>query len=115
MNEKDRDIFVQTAFLVNEKVVRHNHQIIKEICNAYRSSCNYVVQHPDEAADMLVKRGILPDTCVAKESILLCSINYVAAFAIEDEIYSYLKIFYDFNPESIGGKLPSRDFIFREF
>ncbi|MBP7368709.1 MAG: ABC transporter substrate-binding protein [Paludibacteraceae bacterium] len=115
LNEKDRDIFVQTAFLVNEKVIRHNPQIIKEICNAYRSSCNYVVQHPDEAADLLVKRGILPDTDVAKKSILLCSINYVGAFAIETEIYSYLKIFYDFNPESIGGKLPSHNFIFREF
>lgn len=112
MNEKDRDIFVQTAFLVNERLIRNNHQIIKEICNHYCASCNYVSQYPEEAAALLVKQGILPDTNVAKKSILLCSINYVAAFAIEDEIYSYLKIFYDFNPESIGGKLPSHDFIY---
>ncbi|OPZ02847.1 MAG: NMT1/THI5 like protein [Bacteroidetes bacterium ADurb.BinA395] len=115
LNEKDRDIFVQTAFLVNEKLERNNPQIIKEICNAYRASCNYVTQHPEEAAVLLVKHGILPETNVAKKSILLCSINYVAAFAIEDEIYSYLKIFYDFNPESIGGKLPSENFIFQVF
>jgi NitT/TauT family transport system substrate-binding protein len=49
----------------------------------------------------------------AKRAIPLCNIRYVGAFALEREINRYLNIFYEFNPESIGGKIPDRDFIYQ--
>ena len=49
----------------------------------------------------------------AIKSLERCNIRYVASFAIEKEINNYLQIFMDFNPETIGGKLPDRNFIYQ--
>ena len=82
---------------------------------AYTSSCNYISEQPLQAAELMVKHHFSPNAQVAQISIPLCDIKYVAAFAIEKELFDYLSIFYRYNPESIGGKLPSENFIYQTY
>ncbi|HEY6913730.1 MAG TPA: hypothetical protein VI413_03555, partial [Paludibacter sp.] len=84
-------------------------------CKAYTESCNFVNKQPEEAANLLVKHKMSSDLVIAKQSIPLCNINYVSSFAIAQEIESYLRIFYKFNPKSIGGRMPDKDFIYQSY
>lgn len=110
----ERDIFAQTAFTVNSTFLDKYPQVVKVITNQYTNSCNFINEKPEEAAELAVKLNILPDLETAKISIPLCNIRYMSAFAIEHELQHYFNIFLNYNPESIGGKIPNDDFIIRK-
>jgi hypothetical protein len=68
---------------------------------------------PEKTADILINQKLLTDKKTALTSLPFCNIQYVASFAIEQEINKYLLHFYTFNPNSIGNKMPDRGFIFQ--
>ena len=109
----DKDIFVQTAFLVSEKFIKTNEADILPVCKAYSNSCNFINEQSLDAAKLLVEHKFLPDVQTAKISLALCNIQYVGAFALKSEVARYLNIFYEFEPASIGGKIPDRNFIYQ--
>lgn len=109
----DKDIFVQTAFVVNNNFAYSYPESLRTICEAYSSSCNFVNDEPAKTARLMVKYGIVSSSKSAMISIPLCNIRYVAAFAVDHEIEKYLRIFYDINPESVGGSIPDRNFIYQ--
>lgn len=110
-----KDIFVQTAFLVNDKFSKNYPSQVIQVCEAYSASCNYTYEQPAKVAKLMVKHRISPTTQIAELSIPLCNIRYVGAFALEQEVNRYLNIFYEFNPESIGKKIPEDNFIYQTF
>jgi len=109
----DVDIFAQTSFLVNNKYIENYGESIDRICAAYSRSCNFINDQPDEAARLLVKHRFLTDFNAARISLPLCNIRYVGAFAVERELMKYLNIFFEYDPASIGGKLPNRNIIYQ--
>lgn len=109
----DVDIFAQTSFLVNNKYIENYGKSIDRICAAYSRSCNFINDQPDEAARLLVKHRFLTDFNAARISLPLCNIRYVGAFAVERELMKYLNIFFEYDPASIGGKLPNRNIIYQ--
>jgi len=115
MDNSDKDIFVQTSFLVSARFIKENPGLVPKVCDEYSNSCNFISDQPQKAAELLVSHRFLPNLSIAKLSLPLCNIRYVAAFALEKEIDRYLSIFLEINPESIGGKLPSSEFIFQTY
>lgn len=109
----DKDIFTQTAFVVRNEFSVEYPTNIHEICEAYSSSCNFVNEQPEKTAKLLVDYQIVTNEAIALASLPFCNIRYVASFAIEQEIKKYLEIFHEFNPATIGGKMPDRNFIYQ--
>lgn len=108
------DVFAQTSFLVNEKFVKNNERrVVRLVIDLYTKSCDFVNEKPEQAAQLLVKHRIVSNIEVARLSLPLCNIRYSGAFAVEDEIMRYLNIFYEYNPKSIGGKIPNRNIIYQ--
>lgn len=108
------DIFAQTSFLVSEEFLKENRPAtVHQITNLYSNSCDFVNNQPKEAAQLLAKHRIVPNIEVAQLSLPLCNIRYQGAFAVEDELMTYLRIFYEYNPKSIGGKIPNRSIIYQ--
>lgn len=107
----DKDIFVQTAFLVHSDFSSNYPATLRTLCEAYSASCNSVNSDTLKTASLMLKYGIVNDESIALKSIPLCNIRYVASFAIDREVDKYLRIFFEANPESVGGKLPDRNFI----
>jgi len=112
-DNSDKDIFVQSAFLVRNDFAENNPKLVRELCKAYAHSCNLLNENPELSARLLVKQKILPNEKVALASLPLCNIHYVAAFAIKPEIRKYLEIFLEFNPATIGGKIPDDNFVYQ--
>lgn len=101
----------QTSFVVSESFLRRHPQKVRQILSAYESSSNWVNQNPDSAATLIVKYDILPEHGLALRSIPMSNIRFVTAAGVREGVDRYLRIFYDINPEIIGGKLPDENFI----
>lgn len=114
-DNSDKNIFVQTAFLVSEKLTLKNPSLIKPVCEAYTNSCNYTNEQPEMTARLLVLHNFSTDIDLAKKSLPLCNIRYVGAFALQEEVNRYLNIYFKFNPKSVGGNLPDSEFIYQPY
>jgi NitT/TauT family transport system substrate-binding protein len=102
----------QTAFLGKERFLTENPQFVETVMAAYERSTRWVNQHPDSAAVLIVKYRILPDSEVARDAIPRSHLHFVRARTIQTDIAAYLRIFYDINPEIIGGKMPDENFYY---
>ena len=111
--QSEKDIFAQTAFVVSGRFIEKYSHSVSSVSSAYSASCQFVNEHPDQAAKLLIKHGYMHNLTVARHSLGLCNIRYKTAFTIERELMQYLRVFSDFNPQTIGGKLPNRDFIYQ--
>ena len=110
----NENVFAQTSFLVNDKFIEEDgHAVIRQVINLYSNSCDFINNQPEEAAKLLVKHRIATNIEVARLSLPLCNIQYQGAFAVEEELMRYFRIFYEYNPKSIGGKIPSRNIIYQ--
>ncbi len=113
LNNVENDIFVQTAFLVSGRFTKKYSELIPFVCEAYTQSCNFLNDQPEKAAQLMVKYKLSPSLSAARTSLPLCNIHYVGAFALEQEVHKYFDIFYQFNPDCIGGKVPDNEFIYQ--
>ena len=100
----------QTAFMVKSELATNNMEVVEKIMRSYQYSTQWVNQYPDSAANLIVKYNILPNAQVAANSILRSNLHFVRANTISTQIDSYLNIFYQMNPDIIGGKLPDENF-----
>lgn len=112
LSNSDECTFAQTSFLVNSNLKKDYKELIQTVSEQYKESCHYTYQHPEKTAELLVKHGIYPNTAVALQSIPRCNIRFSYASDVKETVMDYLKIFYTFEPESTGGKLPADDFIY---
>jgi NitT/TauT family transport system substrate-binding protein len=101
----------QTALMGRKDFIRDHPQWIIKICEAWNRSINQVNLHPDRAAGRIVFYKILPDPAIAVNSIPRCNLKFRYASEIRPEIGQYLQVFFTFNPDAVGGKLPDEQFI----
>ena len=88
-----------------------NHPIeVMAFLDEYGSSINFTKQNPSQAAQLCAKFSIVPSAAVAEKAIPDCNLIYISGDNIRPAIEGYLKVLYDFNPKSIGGKMPGDDF-----
>lgn len=114
-NMVNRDIpIAQTALLVNSDFAKNNSEKLRVIINSYKKSTNWVNKNNSEAAELIAKHNILPNSQVALNSIPRCNLNFIEAKNIKDQIFNYLEIFYQMNPNIIGGKMPDSNFIYQQ-
>ena len=102
----------QTSFLVKSSLIEENPELVEKVIKGYENSTRKVNADPHNAADLIVRYGILPARDVAVQSIPRSNLNFIRANKIETEINDYLGVFYDMNPDIIGGRLPDEDFIY---
>jgi NitT/TauT family transport system substrate-binding protein len=110
---KQLDIPVaMTAFLAKKSILKENPQLVEQLILSYKNSTQWVNQNPDSAANLIVKYNILPDYELAFHAIPLSNLNFVRANKIQVQINEYLNVFYDMNPDIIGGKIPDENFFY---
>jgi len=100
----------QTAFLVKGELIKTDKELVDKILKSYEYSTQWVNHNPDCAAELIVKYDILPSVEVARNSIPRSNLHFVRASSIQREIESYLNVFYQMNPDIVGGRLPDENF-----
>lgn len=111
-NPDQNDIFVQTSLVVNMKFADKNPETIRQMAIAYNESCVFATQYPDSAASLLFRHGFFAENKLDAAAILRCNIQYRKASEVANHINQYLRIFYDFDPDVLGGKIPDNEFVY---
>ena len=101
----------QTALMGRKDFIRDHPDWIRKICAAWSRSISQVNLHPKQAAERIVFHKILPDPAIAVQSIPGCNLKFRFASDVRPGIAQYLQVFFTFNPDAVGGKLPDEQFI----
>jgi NitT/TauT family transport system substrate-binding protein len=104
----------QTALMGRRDFIRDHPDWVMKICEAWNASIGQVNLYPEKAAARIVFHKILPDPAIAASSIPGCNLKFRYAHEIRTEIAQYLEVFYTFNPDAVGGKLPDEEFIYKK-
>jgi NitT/TauT family transport system substrate-binding protein len=106
--------FAQTALLVKKEFLKAQPEMVEEYLLKLEECISWVNKNPNEAAALIKKYEILPDSALAVLSIPRCNIKFGSVLKEKAGIQEYLKVFYIFNPLIIGGKLPDEDFYYKK-
>ncbi len=102
----------QTALLGKGSIIDNDPVLAGRILSACKRSVEWVNTYPDSAAILIVKHKILSDIDVARASIPRSNMNFVRAGNISREINDFFWVFYEMDPDIIGGKIPDEKFFY---
>lgn len=77
----------------------------------YSDSAKYAVDEVQEAARLVEKYDIVK-AAIAEKALPYCNITFVEGTKMKQMMEGYLKVLYDQEPKSVGGKLPGDDFYY---
>lgn len=103
----------ETAFMSKAEVLENHREMVEKLLDSYASSTEWVNNHPDSAAALIVRYGILPDSVAAFHAIPRINLKFAKAGAVEQAVREYFEVYYKMNPDIIGGKMPDENFIYR--
>ncbi len=102
------------CLVINKEFAENNKEFVKEFLKSYEESVNYVNSNPAEAAKLVEKNEIINNATLVEKAIPYCSIVYKNAQDAKGEIKAFLKILFDSDNKSVGGKLPDESFYYED-
>ena len=102
----------QTSLLVKGSLRETDQDMVTKILAGCERSVNWVNSNHDSAAVLMVRYNLLPDNNTALDAIPRSNMNFKLAKDIRNGIEEYLSVFYEMNPDIIGGQIPDENFIY---
>jgi len=103
-------ILTMGCVVVRSDFLKENALAVKLFLSDYEKSIEYVKTNVKEAGEMCAKYEIVPSAAVATKAIPDCNLIFISGDEIRPAIEGYLKVLFEANPKSIGGKMPGDDF-----
>ncbi|MGQ9778422.1 MAG: ABC transporter substrate-binding protein [Bacillota bacterium] len=107
--EKRRESYPQSCLVVKADLAKDRPEVVQEFLHQVALSSEWVNRHPAEAGK-LAEEYVQISAAAAREAIPRCNLRFAEAGAVKDEVDHYLRRLYDFDPESVGGKVPDAGF-----
>ncbi len=104
--------FVTAGIIVRSDFAKKNPEAVKQFLQEYKASEEYVKENIDDSSSLIEKYGIVKAQ-IAKKALPNCNIVCITNDTMQKTLSGYLKVLYDQNPQSVGGKLPGEDFYLR--
>ena len=103
---------VQGCLVVNKAFADAHPKAIEKFLAAYKASVDFVnaPENVDAAAKLIVEYGIVPKEPIAKQSIARANIVCIVGKEMKKDVSAMIEVLYAANPQSVGGKLPTKDF-----
>ena len=100
----------ETTFICRAEIAENQKEVVDAVVQAYAKSVDWVNGNVKEAAQLAVKYGIIDDAVAAENSIPRSHLRVAAAKDVQQQIEDYLRVFYELDPQIIGGKMPDAKF-----
>ena len=98
--------------VVRNEFLDANREAVWEFVARQRSSVQHVGSNPGDAAELVVKQGIIDSEAVAEKAIPNCHVVCLTDDELKDALPGYLEVLYNADPASVGGALPGDDFYY---
>ncbi len=102
-----------TVVVVKPELAEERPDVVAAFLRAYEESIEWVNANPAEGAVLIEKYDIMP-AAIAQPAIPNCNLRFIHAADAREIMEDYLSVLLDYNPASVGGQLPDRDFYFSE-
>ena len=98
--------------IARTEFIQQNQQAVRDFLAEYKASIESVKANVDEAAALCATYKILPNAEIAKAAIPHCALIYLDALDMRRYLHPYLTVLFEYNPTSIGNKIPGPDFYY---
>lgn len=104
------DKLVQGCIVVRKEFADKYPTALAKFLEEYKNSVDFVNNNVDDASALIEKAGIIPKAAVAKKAIPNCNICLITGDEMKSSVSQMLKVLFDANAASVGGKLPDDEF-----
>ena len=105
--------FVTGVLVARREFVEKYPAVVTAFLAEYEASIKYANENPAEAADLVIKYGIVDfGKPVATQALPKCNLSFVAGAKMKTALSGYLATLLAANPDSVGGKLPEDAFYY---
>ncbi len=98
--------------IVRNEYLKENKGAVDTFLKEYKESIEKAISDVEGTAALCEKRGIIPKAAIAKQAIPYCGLTFVEGKELKEGLSGYLKVMYDANAKSVGGKLPEDNFYY---
>lgn len=98
--------------IVRNEFLKENKGVVDTFLKEYKESIEKAISDVEGTAALCENRGIIPKAAIAKQAIPYCGLTFVDGKELKEGLSGYLKVMYDANPKSVGGKLPEDNFYY---
>ena len=102
--------FPMTCVVISKSFLAEHPEAVRRFLDAYKRSIEWVAANPAPAGGLAEKHGIGMKAAVAAKAIPRLNLTFAAGQEARDLMEPYLQVLLDFDPSSIGGKLPDAGF-----
>ena len=103
---------VQGCLVVRKAFADEHPEALKAFLKEYAASAEYAVNSPAEAGALVEKYGIMASAALAEKAIPNCNIVCITGDEMKAMVSGMLKVLFDANPKSVGGKLPGDEMFY---
>lgn len=100
------------CIIVSKEYAENHKEDLDTFLAQYKASIEYVNGDVDAGSELVAKHGIIPKAAVAKKAIPGCNMTFMSGEEMKSAAGGFLKVMYDANAKSIGGKLPDDAFYY---
>lgn len=98
---------------VNSDFLESNSKAVSNFLREYKASVSNVKSQPS-AAEIVANYKIVESADVAKAIIPRCNIVCITGDEMQEKVSGFLKVLFDSNNKSVGGKLPDDNFYYKK-
>ncbi|ETP72259.1 ABC-type nitrate/sulfonate/bicarbonate transport system, periplasmic component [Lachnospiraceae bacterium JC7] len=98
--------------VVRNDYLEANGDAVTAFIEDHKASTEKAVSDTKSTAELVAKYGIIPKAPVAEKALPQCNIVAVTGEEMKKSLSGYLKVLFEQNPKSVGGKLPEDNFYY---
>ncbi|MCL1935022.1 MAG: ABC transporter substrate-binding protein [Defluviitaleaceae bacterium] len=112
-NKIGEDYALVMGVLVGRRdFIEQNKEQIISFLHEYEISINFVNENIEEAAQLAVDFGIIPNANIATMAIPRSNLVFITGNTMKTYLEGFLNVIYNENPMSVGGNMPTNNFFF---
>ena len=108
---EDSKLLTGVTVVRNDYLEEHK-DAVEAFIEDHKASTEKAVSDVESTAELVAKYGIIAKAPVAVKALPECNIVAVTGEEMKKDLSGYLKVLFDQNPKSVGGKLPEDNFYY---
>ena len=98
--------------VVRNEFLKNNKATVDKFLEEYKASIETANTDLEVTSSLCETYGIIPKAAIAMKAIPNCNLTFVKGSEMKQKLSGYLKVLFDADATSVGGKLPSDDFYY---
>lgn len=113
-SDEEKSRLVTGVTLVRNEFLNTRPDAVSAFLADHEKSASFTAEQADQAAELIVKAGIIEKAPIAKKALPYCNITCITGQEMKDSLKGYLQVLFDQDAKSVGGELPGDDFYYSE-